>query len=186
MQVADDVLPLRTSEILNMLYPAAHPRFMRIRIKRGSQIVGWAVVGELCNPTSENFGPLRVGAILDGMARPDDIQHLVNAATDVLQIRGVDLIIVNQSHNAWVSAVQKAGYLRFPSTFVFAVPPAMAKLMSPVASRVWKSHFNRSGADGLYKYEYPFSAVNPRVPQQLASPGAHVASLEDSSKICAE
>lgn len=159
------ILPLRNSEVLNVLYPADHPRFMRIRIMRGSKVVGWAVVGELCNPSSANFGSLRVGAILDGLARPEHVQHIVNAATRVLEIRGVDLIIGNHSHRAWTAAMWKAGFLRFPSTFVFSVPSATASYMVPFDESLANSLFNRSGADGLYKYEYPFSAVRGEVPE---------------------
>jgi hypothetical protein len=163
------VLPLRNQEVLNLLYPARHPRFTRIRVKSGGQTIGWAVVGELHDPSSKNFGDLRVGAILDGLARPENAQYVVNAATHLLERRAVDVIICNYSHAGWVSAIRNAGYLRFPSIFVCALAPETAKHFGPLEETLASSHFNRSGADVLHKYEYPFAAPRAQEPRSQGS-----------------
>jgi hypothetical protein len=64
----------------------------------------------------------------------------VRAAASLLEQRGVDLIISNQSHAAWSQALLDAGFRTGPSNYLVALSPALAKAD--------QFHFNRGDGDG--------------------------------------
>jgi len=59
----------------------------------------------------------------------------------------VDLIISNQSHRAWRRALSEAGFLRGPSSWLFAPSPALAALVVAVDPRGDAVHLNRGDGD---------------------------------------
>jgi len=90
---------------------------------------------------------MRVGTIVDGFAAPEDAPAVVRAGTDALRERQVDLIISNQSHRAWRRALSEAGFLRGPSSWLFAPSPALAALVVAVDPRGDAVHLNRGDGD---------------------------------------
>jgi hypothetical protein len=56
----------------------------------------------------------------------------------------VDLIVSNQLHGAWVSALRGAGFRAGPSNFIFAMSKALTALI-PEGAEV---HINRGDGDG--------------------------------------
>lgn len=138
----------RDGETLNLLYPASADRFLRLRITRGEATVGWAVLLDTSMQGDRYFGNLRVGAIVDCLACPEDAASVIRAATAVLENRGVDLVVSNQSHFSWFTALKRAGFLPGPSNFLFAVSPALAKVLGPLEVQKTKVHLNRGDGDG--------------------------------------
>lgn len=155
------VLPLRTAETLRVLYPTNNRNFLRLRVTRGRETLGWAVVGHIQRNGDRNYGNLYMGAVLDTLAKPQHATSVVSAATQVLEGLGVDVIISNQSHVAWNHAFRQCGFLRAPSNYIFATSKKMADHLLPFQQTVPTAHFNRSGADGLFPYF--FLGSNPLV-----------------------
>ncbi len=139
---------LRTRQVLELLYPASDSRFLRLRARRHGAEVGWAVMFDTTMRDDQYFGNLRVGTIIDGFAHPDDVPALLAAAAEHLQDRGVDLIISNQAHEAWVGGLERAGFLTGPSNFLFAAAPGLAKILEPFEQSLDRAHLNRGDGDG--------------------------------------
>ncbi len=132
---------VRDSRALNLLYPPDDARFIRLRVSNR----GWALLLDTRMQGDHYFGDLRVGTLVDGMAEPEHAAEVVAAAAAFLRDRGVDLIVSNQSHTAWCAALARAGFLRGPSNFVFAVSRQLAAAFS---SRFSEAHVNRGDGDG--------------------------------------
>src|SRR5260370_42324179 len=121
----------RDSETLNILYAATGNRFLCYKVTRGNGVIGWAVLLDTQMRDHKHFGDLRVGSIVDWLALPEQASGGVRAATRVLEVRGVDLIVSNQSHAAWCAALQSAGFLQGPSNFRFAASRELSKILDP-------------------------------------------------------
>ena len=136
----------RDLSTLRALYPpsANDDRFVRVRV--GSK--GWAVVLDTPMRDHKYFGDLRVGTIADCFAAPEDAVDVVRAAAAFLQARGVDLIVSNQLHTAWVGAFRSSGFRSGPSNFVFAASRKLAALLDPFEQSVPKIHMTRGDGDG--------------------------------------
>jgi hypothetical protein len=128
---------MRDAETLDELYPAGDPRFLRVRAGGG-----WALVLDTQMAGHKQFGDLRVGTIVDGLAAPESVGAVVRAAASLLEQRGVDLIVSNQSHPAWVRGLVEAGFRAGPSNYLVALSPEFAKTAGS------DFHFNRGDGDG--------------------------------------
>lgn len=142
------MIAVRDSNSLNVLYPSTKRRFIRIRLMQEQTVVGWAVLLDTQMQNSKHFGNLRVGSIVDCLSVPGHERSVVEAATRLLNRRGVDLIVTNQCHSAWVNAIRKCGYFSGPSNFVFAVSPELGKLMHPFRESLDRVHLTRGDGDG--------------------------------------
>jgi hypothetical protein len=129
------MIAVRDSETLNILYPASSNRFLCYKVTRGSTVLGWAVLLDTQMRDHKHFGNLRVGSTVDCLALPEQAFGVVRAATRVLEARGVDLILSNQSHAAWCAALQSAGFLPGPFNFRFAASRELTKLLDPLPTR---------------------------------------------------
>ena len=136
----------RDRATLSTLYPEQDGRFHRLRVQRGGRPIGWAVVLDTRKKGDRHFGRLRLGSIVDAMARPADAVAVVWAARRFLGARGVDLVISNQSHHAWVSALRSAGFLTGPSNFAFAASKALVEELGVATVR--DVYVNRGDGDG--------------------------------------
>jgi hypothetical protein len=139
---------VRDCESLKLLYPGTDPRFLAFKISRGASVIGWAVVLDSQMHDDEYFGDLRVGWIVDGLAPPEDVPAVVRAAADTLLDRGVDLIVSNQSHQAWEAGLRRAGFLPGPSNFLFAASKQLTSLLHPFDERVREAHLTRGDGGG--------------------------------------
>jgi len=132
------MVAVRNSEVLQQLYPASSARFLRIQVGAA----GWAVMLDTAMHDDPYFGDLRVGTIVDCLAKPVDAAKVIRSARIYLEQRGVDLIISNQGHPAWTEALRADGFFNGPTNFVFGASPALCAL--GVADR----HINRGDGDG--------------------------------------
>jgi hypothetical protein len=139
---------VRDSENLNILYPASCNRFLCYKVSRGGTVLGWAVLLDTQMRDHKDFGDLRVGSIVDCLALPENAFAVVRAATQLLEDRGVDLIVSYQPHNAWCVALRSAGFLQGPSNFRFAATSELTKLLDPFPTNMAHIHLNRGDGDG--------------------------------------
>jgi hypothetical protein len=137
---------VRDSANLNVLYH--EEKYICLRISRASQVLGWAVVLDTQMHESKYFGEMRLGSIADCFAGPEDSACVIQAATNFLETRGVDVIISNQAHQAWTNALKASGYFTGPSNFIFAASKALAELLSPLDQNFTQVHLNRGDGDG--------------------------------------
>jgi hypothetical protein len=142
------MIAVRDHETLNVLYPAVNNRFTRLKISRGGTVLGWAVLLDTPMRDDHYFGDLRVGSLVDCLALPENAPAVARSATEVLERRGVDVIISNQSHAFWSGALRDAGFQRGPSNFVFAASKKLSELLHPFEGRKGQVHLNRGDGDG--------------------------------------
>jgi hypothetical protein len=137
-------LARRDSPALNLRYSPAQDRFIRLKV--GS--AGWALLLDTTMHNNKYFGNLRVGSIVDIMARPEQANEVAAAATRELEHRGVDLLVTNQSHQAWVDAFRGAGFLEGPSNYIYAVSPPLAGRLGDLETRRGSFHLTRGDGPG--------------------------------------
>jgi hypothetical protein len=82
----------------------------------------------------KQFGDLRRGSTIDGLCAPEDAALVVDRATRLLEQRGVDLIVSNQAHGAWVGALRRAGFIEGPSNFLVAISQEFSRVTGPLAA----------------------------------------------------
>jgi hypothetical protein len=138
---------VRDAESLRALYPPAQEHLTRLDIKRNGAAIGWAVVGE--RRKDAKYGNMRVGSVIDCFALPGELFSVVRCATRTLERQGFDLILSNQSHQAWGEAFKAAGYLAAPSNFIFAVSQKLAELLTRFEKVRPQMHLTRADGDGL-------------------------------------
>jgi hypothetical protein len=138
---------VRDAEALRVIYPPEQTHLTRIVMKRNGSTIGWAVVGE--RRKDAKYGNMRVGSVVDCFALPGELFSVVRGATQALERQGFDLILSNQSHEAWREAFNAAGYLPGPSNFIFAASKKLTELLTPFEEVRLKMHLTRADGDGL-------------------------------------
>jgi hypothetical protein len=138
---------VRDAEALRILYPPAQTHLTRLVVKRNGAAIGWAVVGE--RRKDAKYGHLRVGSVVDCFALPGELFSVVRGATETMERQGFDLILSNQSHQAWGEAFKAAGYLTGPSNFIFAASKKLAELLAPFEATRPRMYLTRADGDGL-------------------------------------
>jgi hypothetical protein len=73
----------------------------------------------------------------------------VRAATAFLEKTGIDLIVSNQSHQAWRRAFERNGFLKGPSNFIFAASKKLTALLPLLQENSDTFHITRADGDGL-------------------------------------
>ena len=143
------MVAVRDADVLNTLYPPDNARFIRLKILDGRRVAGWAVLLDTVMASDQYFGNMRVGSIVDCLAMPEDASTVMAAATRVLEDRGVDLLLSNQSHPAWCQGLKIAGFVAGPSNFFFVASKALTKLVHEIDPSGTAIHLNRGDGDGL-------------------------------------
>jgi hypothetical protein len=131
---ADDYVAIasRDAATMNALLPAGRwPPATKLRVTRGGATLGWALVLDTQMQDEPRFGTLRVGSVIDCLAAPSDAEAVIGAAFRFLRARGVDLVMSNQAHPAWVAAFVAHGFQALPQRRVFACSPELAKALAP-------------------------------------------------------
>jgi hypothetical protein len=140
------LLAERDAATLDRLYPPSDARFLRVRAAGG-----WAVLLDTQMHDHKQFGGMRVGSIVDCLGPPESAAAIVRASASLLERRGVDLIVSNQSHAAWSGALLASGFRTGPSNYLLALSPAFAQAVGqaghPLGPPV-NFHFNRGDGDG--------------------------------------
>ncbi len=143
------VTATRDGATLDALYGgAAFQGLIFLRAIRAGKDIGWVSVLDTPMTNHRHFGNLRVGSIVDGFCALADAAGLVAAATRFLERRGVDLIVSNQLHEAWVRGLTASGFFRGPSNFALALSKALAAAVAVNDAQWGTLHFNRGDGDG--------------------------------------
>lgn len=142
------LIAVRDSRSMNTLYPPSDRRAIRLKVSHGAQVLGWAVLLDTQMAGHKHFGEMRVGSVIDCLARPGMEAAVVQVASALLAERRVDLIVSNQSHAAWGAAFRRSGYLRGPSNFIFAASRKLAELLVPFDVQIERMHVARGDGEG--------------------------------------
>ncbi len=121
---------VRNRANLERLYPDGE-RSLRYSLHHGNRVVGWITMLDSQMQDHNHFGDLRVGTLLDGLVTPGYEVSAVRAATALLRDLKTDLVVTNQSHQAWVHAVRAAGWMEGPSNYLLATSVELSKLIPP-------------------------------------------------------
>lgn len=139
---------VRDASVLHALYPGNDEKFIRLKVSRSGKPIGWAV--GLATPMSghKQFGNMKVGTIVDGFSTPADALGVIGCVRDALEARNVDVIVSNQGHDAWSSALARSGFRQGPTNFLFAVSPKLARLIPAFPEALGSFYLNRGDGDG--------------------------------------
>jgi hypothetical protein len=139
---------VRNAALLNRLYPPDEENFLKLKVTREGEPIGWAVMRNNRFPAHKQFGQMRIGSVIDCLAVPGEEPVVVQAATQLLEEREADIIVTNQSHQSWGRAFIRSGYWSGPSNFIFAGSPKMVKDLDPFAEKIRSIHFTRGDGEG--------------------------------------
>ena len=142
------MIAVRDAQTLNRIYPSSDLRFRRIRVRRGAEVIGWAILMSTQKTAHSHFGSMRVGSVVDCLAVPGEERHVVAMATRHLEREKADIIVTNQLHTAWCRAFPSNGYLHGPSNFILTVSPQLAERLHPFAVSASRIHVTRGDGDG--------------------------------------
>jgi hypothetical protein len=137
---------VRDSATLGELYPGGG--FLRMKIASRGTIIGWAIALDTQMREDQYFGDLRVGSIVDCLALPEHAFPVIAAARGVLEERGVDLIVSNQAHPRWASALRQAGCPEGPSNFIFGCSKMLMAKLRAAGCGAERLFLNRGDGDG--------------------------------------
>jgi hypothetical protein len=138
----------RGQQALRRIFPTTETGFIRLAIRRGEEVVGWAVVLDAQMRDNKYFGNMRVGSIADCFAAPRDAESVVAAADAYLTRRGVDIVVSNQLHPVWCDALKAAGYEQGPSNFFFYFSQELADRLAAISRWQDSIHVNRGDGEG--------------------------------------
>lgn len=139
----------RDAATLNLLYPTDDRRYIRLRVRHPitRRELGWIVVIHSQMRGDRYFGDLHVGTLVDGFGNPADIPAIVHAGLRHLEAIGVDLVVANWSHVAWIEASRNIGFFTGPTNFYFFTAPAGAPLLNEECP-LTHIHLTRGDCDG--------------------------------------
>jgi hypothetical protein len=134
----------RRAAAMRARLPASDPKLLRMVLRKSGKVAGWVVVSisQLSNHTQ--FGNMKVGCLVDGLAAPADVGLLVGEACRRFEKARCDLLVSNQTHPAWIASLRRQGFFQGPSNFILALSLPLAASRAAVSS----AHFNRSDGDG--------------------------------------
>lgn len=138
---------VRTADVLNRIHPPGRKGLIRLKVTIAGQVVGYAVLQDEQSLASETLGEMRVGTIVDVLAKPEHAESVMWLAGQALEKRRVDVLISNQSHPAWGSALRRAGFIEGPTNCVFAASRQLADLIRAVDPAGRELHLNRGDGD---------------------------------------
>jgi hypothetical protein len=137
---------VRDRPTLGEMYPGGS--FIRMKVTNHGAVMGWAVALDTPMRDDKHFGDLRVGSIVDCLALPEHAFPVISAARGVLEQRGVDLIVSNQAHRRWASALHEAGFPEGPSNFIFGCSKTLMAKLRAADCGVEQLFLNRGDGDG--------------------------------------
>jgi hypothetical protein len=91
--------------------------------------IGWAAIR--LNPLNgdKRFGDLRLGSVLDALARPGEEANVIATAASALASGNADLIVANLTHSRWQRAFAAAGFLASQNKRDFLLSPELGALL---------------------------------------------------------
>jgi hypothetical protein len=124
--------------------PVNDSKLVRIVLRRSGKVAGWVVVSISRLSSHTQFGNMKLGCIVDGLAALPDVGLLVGEACRRLEKARCDLLVSNQSHPVWIRDLRRQGFFQGPSNFILALSAPLAASRAEVSA----AHFNRADGDG--------------------------------------
>jgi hypothetical protein len=143
-----DFAAVRDAAVLTALYDTPDDRFINVAITAGGEPCGWAVCLATDHRDNKHFGNLKVGSIVDCLAKPGYERSVVQAAVERLKGEEVDLIVTNQLLPVLGSAFRLAGFVAGPSNYLFAASPNLKIRLQSAATGHRRIHIDRGDGDG--------------------------------------
>lgn len=145
-------LASRNAEALNLVYPLQDKRFTRLRVEQtDGNDMGWVIVCAAQMDNNRYFGDLKVGVLVDGLARAASVPSLLAAGMEYLIAKKVDLIVANWSHTAWTGSMKRLGFFAGPSNYLALVPKeGVGELKSFETPS--GMHLTRGDSDGMVSF----------------------------------
>jgi len=137
-------IAVRNLEYLRTLY--SNEKFIKLIFFDSGKIVGWSI--SLCTQLDNHkqFGYMKLGSIVDCLSIKGYETSIINKTSQILEKKGADLIVSNQSHIFWKNAFKMNSFVNGPSNFIFASSVALSeKLESNIKS---KNHIHLTRGDG--------------------------------------
>ncbi len=138
---------VRDSVTLNTEYPANEP-FIRLQFSRRGESIGWAVLLATQMRSHDYFGSMHLGTIVDCLATPGNEIGVITGSLSHLKSLDVDLVVSNQNHGSWRSALKRTGFLQGPSNFFFGVSKSLEAELGNVSKHLPLMHLNRGDGNG--------------------------------------
>ena len=114
----------------------------RLRVSRRGHDIGWLCT-KVTDRLTDHFGDLRVGLILDVLARPSDADAVLASGVRHLRGRSADIVVANFSHDVWGRAARRLRFLSGPSNVAFYRSPAADELLSAGGDALTRAHITR-------------------------------------------
>lgn len=124
----------------------------RLHVRRGQETLGWIVVSHRQMRGDARFGELNVGTLVDYLAHPKDAADVIREGFRFLREQGVDIVIANQSHPAWLRGFEDNGFVLVPGRRLFCGSPALREALSPfdeIRSGLFLTNMDGHGPMGL-------------------------------------
>jgi hypothetical protein len=142
------LIAVRDSNILNILYPAGDPRWIRLKVTFQGNVVGWALLLNVPMRDHNYFGNMRVGSLIDCLALPGMEDKVVSAALRHLKRAKAEIVVTNLSHRSWLSAAESQGFCPATSNFIFAASKPLAQMITAVDPEMDRIHMTRGDGGG--------------------------------------
>jgi hypothetical protein len=131
----------RDRRTLDDLYPASNPRFVRLAVRRGGDVIGWALVGARKFHGHPRFRSARVGVLWDFLAAPEDAPAVIGAAHRHLGKLGACAVLGSACHADWIAAFRAHGFReRRRERRHFLVSKEFAAALAPFDQRAAACH----------------------------------------------
>jgi hypothetical protein len=138
----------RDRRTLSKLYPLSDPQTLAFLIRRGEHPVAWVAALNNQMHNHHHFGNMRVATVLDCATTPDEMAGTAALATQELARAGADLVVTNQSHEAWVKAFKQVGFFESKSNYILGLSKDLALSITKKADGLERVHFTRGDSDG--------------------------------------
>jgi len=145
---------VRTADYLRFIYPGMGSPYYGVQLTEGDVPVGWVQMLDCQLRDRSYFGEMRVAALVDGVGPPAAIPSLVHSAVVAARERHADIVVSNQMHRDWTSALKAAGFWQGPSNYLLALSKELRKLLEPLDEAIPRIHFNRGDGDGRVNLLY--------------------------------
>ncbi|WP_442505070.1 hypothetical protein SH528x_003841 [Novipirellula sp. SH528] len=140
----------RTSSILRSLYPRENSSYLRLRIDRCDQPIGWAVLVIREMQDDEIFGNAIVAYLWDCMAAVRECDNVIASVFAYCGSKGCDLILSCLSEENWVSSINRNGGRAYiDRQRVFGTSPALSALLES-SQNVFLSDGDADGPIGFF------------------------------------
>jgi hypothetical protein len=145
-------LASRNSQALNLVYSLKDKRFIRLRVKQtDGNDIGWVIVCAAQMDNNRYFGDLKVGVLVDGLARTASVPAVLAAGVDHLIAKKVDVIVANWSHAAWAKSMKRLGFFSGPSNYLALVPKEGVGQLKAFET-LEGMHLTRGDSDGMVSF----------------------------------